>query len=100
LPACFRVATTEIGTFNVIVHSAVDPTPNSVSSQVTGTLRIQDDTLTVTGFFESLTGAITFSGAEAPYRFNGVVANGALTASFTAPNEVTGVIASTSTSVS
>jgi Bacterial Ig-like domain (group 2) len=88
------------GTFTLIVYSAIDPTPNSVSAQVTGTLRIQDDTIAVTGFFESLTGAITFSGSEAAYRFNGAVANGALAASFTAPNEVSGVIASTSTTVS
>ena len=87
------------GTFIVVVHSPVDPTPNAVSAQVTGTLRIQDNTIAVTGFFESLTGAITFSGAEASYRFNGVVANGALTANFTAPDDVTGVIASTSTTV-
>ena len=88
------------GTFTVTVQSAIDPTPKSVSAQVTGTLRIQDDTIAVTGFFESLTGAITFSGSEASYRFDGVVTNGALTASFTAPNEVSGVIASTSTTVS
>ena len=88
------------GTFAVIVHGAVDPSPNAVSSQVTGTLRIQDDTIAVTGFFESLTGAITFSGIEASYRFNGVVTNGTLTATFTAPNEATGAITSTSTSVS
>ena len=88
------------GTFTVVVHGAIDPTPNSVSAQVTGTLRIQGNTIAVTGFFESLTGAITFSGSETAYRFDGVVANGALTAGFTAPNEVSGVIASTSTTVS
>jgi len=88
------------GAFTVVVHGAIDPTPNSISVQVTGTLRIQDDTIAVTGVFESLTGAITFSGSEAAYRFNGVVTNGALTAGFTAPNEVSGVIASTSTTVS
>ncbi len=88
------------GTFTVVVHSATDPTPNAVSSQVTGTLQVQGSTITVNGFFEALTGAITFSGAEAPYRFNGVVSNGTLTANFTAPNDVTGVIASTSTTIS
>lgn len=88
------------GTFTVVVHSATDVTPNSVSSQVTGTLRIQGNTIAVSGFFESLTGAITFSGAEVPLRFNGVVSNGSLTATFTGPNDVTGVIASTSTTVS
>jgi len=88
------------GTFTVVVHGAIDPTPNSISAQVSGTLRIQDDTVAVTGVFESLTGAITFSGSEAAYRFNGVVTNGALAAGFTAPNEVSGVIASTSTTVS
>ena len=88
-----------VGTFTVIVHSAVAPTPNAVSSQVTGTLRIQGDTITVTGFFESLTGAITFSGNETSYRFTGAVANGTLTATFTTPNEATGAITSTSTSV-
>ena len=87
------------GTFTVVVHSATDLTPNSVSSQVTGTLQIQGNTITVSGFFESLTGAITFSGAEVPYRFNGVVSNGG-DGDFTAPNDVTGVIASTSTTVS
>jgi hypothetical protein len=87
------------GTFTVVVHSATDVTPNSVSSQVTGTLLIQGNPIAVSGFFEALTGAITFSGAEVPLRFNGVVSNGALTASFTAPNDVTGVIASTSTVV-
>jgi hypothetical protein len=88
------------GTFTVVVHSATDVTPNSVSSQVTGTLLIQGNTITVSGFFESLTGAITFSGVEVPLRFNGVVSNGVLTANFTGPNGVTGVIASTSTTVS
>lgn len=88
------------GTFTVVVHGAIDPTPNAVSAQVTGTLRMPDDTIAVTGFFESLTGAITFSGSEAAYRFDGVITNAALTAGFTAPNEVSGVIASTSTTVS
>jgi hypothetical protein len=84
----------------VVVHSATDVTPNSVSSQVTGTLLIQGNTIAVSGFFESLTGAITFTGAEVPLRFNGVVSNGTLTGTFTGPNNVTGVIASTSTTVS
>lgn len=88
------------GTFVVVVHGAIDPTTNPVSAQVTGTLRIQDDTIAVTGFFESLTGAIMFSGSEVAYRFDGVITNGALTAGFTAPNDVSGVIASTSTTVS
>lgn len=88
------------GAFTVVVHGAIDPTANSVSAQVTGILRIQDNTIAVTGFFESLTGAITFSSSEVAYRFDGLVTNGALTAGFTAPNEVSGVIASTSTTVS
>jgi hypothetical protein len=88
------------GTFTVVVHGAVDPTPDAVSAQVAGTLRVQGSTVTVTGFFESLTGAISLTGTEVPYRFDGVVSNGALTAGFTAPDAVTGVIASTSTTVS
>lgn len=88
------------GTFAITVHGATDPTPNAVSAQVEGTLRIQGDTVAVTGFFESLTGAISFAGTDVPYRFDGVVSNGALTASFTAPNGITGVIASSSTTVS
>jgi hypothetical protein len=88
------------GTFTVVVQGATDPTPNSVSAQVAGTLKVQGDTITVTGFFEALTGAISLTGVEVPYRFAGVVSNGALTASFTAPNGVTGVIASASTTVS
>jgi len=88
------------GTFTVIVHSAIDPTPNAVSSQVTGILQIQGATIAVSGLFESLSGAISLTGTEIPYRFDGVVANGVLTANFTAPDGVTGVIASTSTTVS
>lgn len=88
------------GTFTVVVHGGIDPTPNTVSAPVDGTLQIPGATVAVSGFFESLTGAISLRGADIPYRFDGVVANRALTASFTAPNEVTGVIASTSTSVS
>ena len=87
------------GTFTVVVHGATDPTPNSVSSQVTGSLQIQGTTVAVNGFFESLTGAISLEGVEVPYRFEGTVTNGVLTANFTAPNGVTGVIASTSTTV-
>jgi Big-like domain-containing protein len=82
------------GTFTLVVHSATDPTSNTISSQVTGTLQIQGSTIDVTGFFESLTGAITFQGVEVPYRFDGTVSNGALTATFTGPNNVTGAIAS------
>jgi hypothetical protein len=88
------------GTFTVIVHSAIDPTPNAVSSQVSGTLQIQGATVVVSGLFESLSGAISLTGTEIPYRFDGVVANGVLTANFTAPDGVSGVIASTSTTVS
>jgi hypothetical protein len=88
------------GTFSVVVQGATDPTSNTVSSQVAGTINVQGSLIHVSGFFESLTGAITFSGAEVPYRFSGVVANGSLTASFTAPDGVTGVIASASSTVS
>jgi len=88
------------GTFTVIVHCAVDPTPNSVTSQVSGTLQVQGSTISVTGLFESLSGAISLTGIEIPYRFDGVVANGVLTANFTAPDGVSGVIASSSTTVS
>jgi len=89
------------GTFTVTVHSAIDPTPNAVSSQVGGTLQIQSGaTIAVSGLFESLSGAISLTGTEIPYRFDGVVANGVLTGNFTAPDGVTGVIASTSTTVS
>jgi len=87
------------GTFTVIVRSSTDPTPNTISSQVTGALQVQGSTIRVNGFFESLTGAISLAGAEVPYRFDGFVSNGALTANFTAPNGVTGVISSTSTTV-
>jgi hypothetical protein len=88
------------GTFAITVHGATDPTSNAVSALVDGTLRIQGDTVAVTGFFESLTGAISFTGTDVPYRFDGVVWNGALTARFTAPNSITGVIASSSTTIS
>jgi hypothetical protein len=88
------------GTFTVVVHSGTAPTVNTVSSQVSGTLLVQGSPINVSGFFESLTGAITFSGVEAPYRFDGVVSNGGLTANFTGPNGATGVIASSSTTVS
>src|SRR5262249_17980940 len=88
------------GTFTVIVHSATDVTPNTISSEVSGALQIQGGTATtLSGFFEALTGAITFTGNEVPYRFSGVVSNGTLNASFTAPNGVSGVIASTHTTV-
>lgn len=87
------------GTFTVVVHSATDVTPNTISSEVGGALQIQGTVVTLSGFFESLTGAITFTGNEVPYRFNGVVSNGSLAASFTAPNSVTGVITSTQTTL-
>jgi hypothetical protein len=87
------------GAFTVVVHSATDATPNTISSQVSGSLQVQGSTTTVNGFFEALTGTITFAGNEVPYRFNGVVSNGALNASFTGPNSATGVIASTQTTV-
>jgi hypothetical protein len=87
------------GTFTVVVHSATDLTPNTISSEVSGLLQIQGTATTVSGFFESLTGALTFTGNEVPYRFNGVVSNGSLNGSFTAPNNVTGVMASTHTTV-
>lgn len=87
------------GTFTVVVHSATDVTPNTISSDVSGSLQIQGSVVTVSGFFEALTGAITFAGNEVAYRFNGVVSNGTLNASFTAPNGVTGVIASAQTTV-
>jgi hypothetical protein len=82
-----------------VVHSATDVTPNTISSEVGGALQIQGTVVTLSGFFESLTGAITFTGNEVPYRFNGVVSNGSLAASFTAPNSVTGVITSTQTTL-
>src|SRR5262249_57786185 len=87
------------GTFTVVVHSATDLTPNTISSDVSGSLLIQGTVITVSGFFEALTGAITFTGNEVAYRFNGVVSNGSLNASFTAPNNVTGVINSSQTTV-
>jgi len=87
------------GTFAVVVHSATDLTLNTISSEVSGSLQIQDTVITVSGFFEALTGAITFTGNEVPYRFNGVVSNGSLNATFTAPNSVTGVMTSTQTTV-
>lgn len=87
------------GTFSVVVHSGTDVTPNTISSNVSGSLLIQGSLITVTGFFEAMTGAITFSGNEVAYRFTGVVSSGVLNASFTVPNNVTGVIASTQTRV-
>jgi hypothetical protein len=87
------------GTFTVVVHSATDLTPNTISSDVSGSVQNQGAVTTVSGFFESLTGAITFTGNEVPYRFNGVVSNGSLNASFTAPDSVTGVMNSTQTTV-
>jgi hypothetical protein len=87
------------GTFTVVVHSATDLTPNTISSEVSGSLQVQGAVITVSGFFESLTGAMTFTGNEVPYRFSGAVSNGSLNASFTAPNNVTGVVTSTQTTV-
>jgi len=87
------------GTFTVVVHSATDLTPNTISSEVSGSLQVQSAVITVSGFFESLTGAMTFTGNEVPYRFSGAVSNGSLNASFTAPNNVTGVVTSTQTTV-
>jgi len=88
------------GIFSIIVHSATDQTPNTVSAQVSGTFQIGNGTVTVSGFFESLTGAITFSGGDMPYRFDGAITNGVLNATFAGPNGITGVIASTSLNVS
>ena len=87
------------GTFTIVVHSATDLTPNTISSEVSGSLQVQGAVITVSGFFESLTGAMTFTGNEVPYRFSGAVSNGSLNASFTAPNSVTGVVTSTQTTV-
>jgi Big-like domain-containing protein len=87
------------GTFRLIIRGATDPTINIVSSEVSGTITFGGEATTVTGFFESLTGAISFAGVERAYRFSGVVANGVLNASFTGPDEVSGVVASTSVTI-
>jgi len=87
------------GTFSLVVHGAIDPTSNIVSAEVSGALQIQGGSVAVSGFYESLTGAIEFSGAELSYRFSGTVSNGVLDAGFTGPDGETGVIASTSMAV-
>ena len=88
------------GTFTVVVHGATDPTSNIVSAEVSGALQLQGGSIAVSGFFESLTGAIEFSGAELSYRFSGTVSDGVLNAGFNGPEGETGVIASTSMTVS
>jgi hypothetical protein len=88
------------GTFVITVHGSTDVAPGQVSAPVSGALQIQDATITLSGFFESSTGAFTLTGAEAPYRLSGTVADRILNATFTASDDVTGSIASTSTSVS
>jgi hypothetical protein len=82
------------GTFTVIVSGAVAPTSTAISAPVSGSVRIPGSTISVTGFFESANGALMFSGVEVPYQFSGAVTDGVLTASFTAPDAVTGVISS------
>ena len=88
------------GTFSVVVHGATDPTSNTVSAPVSGALEIQGGSVTVSGFYESLTGAIEFSGVDLSYRFSGTVSDGVLAAGFNGPDGETGVIASTSMTVS
>ena len=82
------------GTFTIIVSGAVAPTSTPISAPVSGSVRIPGSTINLTGFFESANGALTFSGVELPYQFSGAVADGVLTATFTAPDGVTGVISS------
>jgi hypothetical protein len=85
------------GTFTIIVNGAVAPTATAVSAVVSGSVQIPGSAVTVTGFFESATGALTLSGAEAPYRFSGTVIDAVLTGSFIGPDGVTGVIISKTT---
>jgi hypothetical protein len=82
------------GTFTIIVGGAVAPTSTAISAPVSGSVRIPGSTINVTGFFESANGALTLSGVEVTYQFSGAVTDGVLTATFTAPDGVTGVITS------
>ena len=88
------------GTFSIIVSGAVTPTATAVSAPVSGSVQIPGSSITVSGFFQSATGALTLSGVEAPFNFAGTVVNNVLTGSFTGLNGVTGVIVSKTTTQS
>lgn len=83
------------GTFALTINGSVARTTAATSAEVSGSVQIPGRAMTVTGFYSSATGDLTFASAQLPYRFTGTIAAGVLTGTFTF-DQVTGVIRSTS----